>query len=659
MLQWQSKNRRKNMIQLKNLTKTIEGDRILDGMTLTLGEGLTFLTGPSGSGKSTLLRLLSGIDKAYEGEIKLGGQVLSELKGKEKSFLLNQKVGFIWQDYKLFNEMTVYENMMMPTHLAKGKVPNAEKIMNQLKLSVYSGTKVRDLSGGQRQRVAIARELMKDPDYLLADEPTSALDKETAADVMAIFRDLAKTRNVIIVTHDKTQLLETDQVVELAKGRVKETRNLDETAVNPALKLEKNRVLPFRKVATLLKTMVMTHKGRFLTAILALILGTTLLLGATSGTVEESKEGGLDNVLETYGDTVLDMSLVGSFMSAAGTGGEDDQGPSADVKQDVSSLYTRYKDDKRVQFVAYSEAFNEINITVEGKKYDVTNSGNAPVINKFLAGRIADGKENEVVVPVSFVEKMGLSNEDALGKEIDFSAKVTTWKGNEPIFKPTETKAKIVGVIDTTIATGTGADFFTYEIEDSFFFSESALTQLLSVSDKKVSESNFILRATTPKTLIELRDEMTSEGIVPLGNFEVVEDVVNLSEETDEQKSNVQGIMLVVVTVMIAAIYLISSLLRRKEYAIYKLNGYDRVNMTLLNTVETVLEIVMAGVLLVILAPMLTNVMGSVMGVEEPVQQPVSQTLLVVTVLGLLGGIVREVILRTTTVMRAFKVGKN
>ncbi|CAM3303865.1 ABC transporter ATP-binding protein/permease [Vagococcus fessus] len=647
------------MIQLKNLTKTIEGDRILDGMSLTLGEGLTFLTGPSGSGKSTLLRLLSGIDKAYEGEIKLGGQVLSELKGKEKSFLLNQKVGFIWQDYKLFNEMTVYENMMMPTHLAKGKVPNAEKIMNQLKLSVNSGTKVRDLSGGQRQRVAIARELMKDPDYLLADEPTSALDKETAADVMAIFRDLAKTRNVIIVTHDKTQLLETDQVVELAKGRVKEARNLDETAVNPALKLEKNRVLPFRKVATLLKTMVMTHKGRFLTAILALILGTTLLLGATSGTVEESKEGGLDNVLETYGDTVLDMNLVGSFTGAAGTGGEDDQGPSADVKQDVSSLYTRYKDDKRVQFVAYSEAFNEINITVEGKKYDVTNSGNAPVINKFLAGRIADGKENEVVVPVSFVKKMGLSNEDALGKEIDFSAKVTTWKGDEPIFKPTETKAKIVGVIDTTIATGTGADFFTYEIEDSFFFSESALTQLLSVSDKKVSESNFILRATTPQTLIELRDEMTSEGIVPLGNFEVVEDVVNLSEETDEQKSNVQGIMLVVVTVMIAAIYLISSLLRRKEYAIYKLNGYDRVNMTLLNTVETVFEIVMAGVLLVILAPMLTNVMGSVMGVEEPVQQPVSQTLLVVTVLGLLGGIVREVILRTTTVMRAFKVGKN
>ncbi|MDF0479880.1 ATP-binding cassette domain-containing protein [Vagococcus sp. PNs007] len=647
------------MIQLKNLTKTIEGDRILDEITLTLGEGLTFLTGPSGSGKSTLLRLLSGIDGAYEGEIKLGGQVLSELKGKEKSYLLNQKVGFIWQDYKLFNEMTVYENMMMPTHLAKRKVPNAEKIMNQLKLSVYSGTKVRDLSGGQRQRVAIARELMKDPDYLLADEPTSALDKETVADVMAIFRDLAKTRNVIIVTHDKTQLLETDQVVELAKGRVKETRNLDETAVNPALKLEKNRVLAFRKVATLLKTMVMTHKGRFLTAILALILGTTLLLGATSGTVEESKEGGLDNVLETYGDTVLDMSLVGSFMSAAGTDGDDDQGPSADVNQDVSSLYKRYKEDERVQFVAYSVAFNDIKIKVDGEEHTVQSSGNAPVINKVLAGRMANGKENEVVVPVSFVEKLGLSNEEALGKEIDFSATVTTWKGDEPIFKPTQAKAKIVGVIGTTIVTGTGPDIFTYEIEDSFFFSESALTKLLSVSDKKVSESNFILRATTPQTLIELRDEMTSEGIVPLGNFEVVEDVVNLSEETDEQKSNVQGIMLIVVTVMIVAIYLISSLLRRKEYAIYKLNGYDKVNLTLLNTVETVLEIVLAGVLLIILAPILTNIMGSVMGVEEPVQQPVNQTLLVVTVLGLLGGIVREVILRTTTVMRAFKVGKN
>lgn len=166
------------MIELKQVSKRIEDKVILDNITTNLGEGLSFITGPSGSGKSSLLRVIAGIDHDYQGELVVNNQVLSQLNSQEESYLLNQTIGFVWQDYKLLNELTVKENMLLPTYINKGKQPNAERIMAELGLTRLANHQVKDLSGGQRQRVAIARELMKNPDYILADEPTSALDKK-------------------------------------------------------------------------------------------------------------------------------------------------------------------------------------------------------------------------------------------------------------------------------------------------------------------------------------------------------------------------------------------------------------------------------------------------------------------------------------------------
>ncbi|MEO0118897.1 MAG: ABC transporter ATP-binding protein [candidate division WOR-3 bacterium] len=173
-------------------------------LTIKRGEFVSIL-GPSGSGKTTLLNLLSGFDKPTSGKIIFLNKDISLLEEKELQKIRSKYIGFIFQTFLLFPNLTVYENIVLPFYFNKKKI-NKEKIYEIIeKLSLTHRLKHRpsQLSGGEQQRVAIARALVIEPLVIFADEPTGNLDSENAFNIFKIFENLSKEGyTLVVVTHN-------------------------------------------------------------------------------------------------------------------------------------------------------------------------------------------------------------------------------------------------------------------------------------------------------------------------------------------------------------------------------------------------------------------------------------------------------------------------
>ena len=185
------------MIQITNLTKTYKSKKknnhkALDNLNLTLpNNGLVFVIGKSGSGKSTLLNLLGGLDNITSGNIIVDGNDITKFNEKELSNYRNNHIGFIFQDYHLLDELTVYENIVLSLNLNKLKDDNkVYEALSKVGLSGYENRFPSELSGGERQRVAIARAIVKKPYVILADEPTGNVDDAMAKRLLHLFLQL-------------------------------------------------------------------------------------------------------------------------------------------------------------------------------------------------------------------------------------------------------------------------------------------------------------------------------------------------------------------------------------------------------------------------------------------------------------------------------------
>ena len=195
------------MIITKNLQKSFHGNQILKGIDIHIEQGeKVVIVGPSGSGKSTFLRCLNLLETTTGGEVWFEG---NNITGKECNInKLRQKMGMVFQQFNLFPNMTVKENITLSPIKTKG-VSKADADAKAMELLEKVGLKDKadayptSLSGGQQQRIAIARGLAMDPDVLLFDEPTSALDPEMVGEVLAVMQDLAKSgMTMAIVTHE-------------------------------------------------------------------------------------------------------------------------------------------------------------------------------------------------------------------------------------------------------------------------------------------------------------------------------------------------------------------------------------------------------------------------------------------------------------------------
>lgn len=200
--------------------------RVLTDISFTIEEGdFVSLTGRSGAGKSTLLYILSSLDNPTEGKVAIAGKTLATMTSRELHSFRNTKLGFVFQFHYLIAELTVIENVLVPTlklHEEKVRRPRAESLLAQFNLTEKMHRFPRQLSGGEMQRVAIARALIMQPKYLFADEPTGSLDSANAESVMRILANCSRNEKttVILVTHDEDFAKMTRRQIRLADGRI-------------------------------------------------------------------------------------------------------------------------------------------------------------------------------------------------------------------------------------------------------------------------------------------------------------------------------------------------------------------------------------------------------------------------------------------------------
>ncbi len=199
------------MIKIEKLSKVFRTEEIetkaLNEISFTVNQGdFVSIMGPSGCGKSTLLNILGLLDNVTSGSYQLLSQEINGLKSKEIANLRKQNVGFIFQNFNLIDELSVYDNIELP--LIYNNVPSSirkEKVLliaDRLAISHRLQHFPQQLSGGQQQRVAVARALINDPKIILADEPTGNLDSKNGNEVMELLTDLhANGATILMVTH--------------------------------------------------------------------------------------------------------------------------------------------------------------------------------------------------------------------------------------------------------------------------------------------------------------------------------------------------------------------------------------------------------------------------------------------------------------------------
>lgn len=200
--------------------------KALNGVSISIDRNeYVALMGPSGSGKSTLMNILGALDTPSSGSYSLNNNDVSRMRDDDLAAVRNKEIGFVFQTFNLLPRYTALENVAMPLIYAqmskKNRKARAEEVLEMVGLGDRMSHRPNELSGGQRQRVAVARALVNNPSIILADEPTGNLDTKTSYEIMALFEDIHKSGNtVILVTHEEDISLHAQRIIRLRDGVV-------------------------------------------------------------------------------------------------------------------------------------------------------------------------------------------------------------------------------------------------------------------------------------------------------------------------------------------------------------------------------------------------------------------------------------------------------
>lgn len=219
------------MIKLEGLNKYyVQGKskfHALKDINLMIQSGeFVSIVGASGSGKTTLINILGFLDDQFDGQFLYKKKKIHLMSRDEFSILRNEDVGFIFQNFKLIDTLSIQENICLPLIYAGERLSSAlikaEIKLQSVGLNGLGKKKPSELSGGQQQRVAIARALMTSPSFIIADEPTGALDSHTSEEIISLFEELHEHTNttIIMVTHDRNIANKSERIIEIFDGRI-------------------------------------------------------------------------------------------------------------------------------------------------------------------------------------------------------------------------------------------------------------------------------------------------------------------------------------------------------------------------------------------------------------------------------------------------------
>ncbi len=220
---------REIVVDIKDVSKDYESQSgivpVLKNVSISINKGeFVGIVGDSGSGKTTLLNLIGGMDCVSSGSITVAGDVISDYDDKQRTIYRRKRVGFIFQDYNLINELTVYENIILPFQLKKKECKEEliDKFLVKLKLEEKKNAFPMQLSGGEQQRAAILRALLSEPDIILADEPTGNLDSKNTQMVVGLLRYFSEHmgKTILFITHNMELTKYCSRVIAVKDGKI-------------------------------------------------------------------------------------------------------------------------------------------------------------------------------------------------------------------------------------------------------------------------------------------------------------------------------------------------------------------------------------------------------------------------------------------------------
>ncbi|MCM3039639.1 ATP-binding cassette domain-containing protein [Paenibacillus motobuensis] len=344
-------------LKLERIKKTYSSGEVVTALKcISLGfreNELVSILGPSGCGKTTLLNIIGGLDHYDSGDLVINGLSTKEFKNSDWDAYRNRSIGFVFQSYNLIGHQTVLQNVEIAMTLSgvstSERKQRAKQALLEVGLADHLNKRPNQLSGGQMQRVAIARALVNDPDIILADEPTGALDSHTSVQVMDILKEVAKTRLVIMVTHNGELAEEySDRIIRFLDGEVQSDSNPIVEAETGKSSVEATKEQKFKKTSMSLITAtalsfknLLTKRGRTLITAFAGsigIIGVALVLALSNG-------------LSTYMSS-MQSDTLSSFPITIGTGEQiidlTERGPGGLEGNNDAAGYIEYPNDNIV-----------------------------------------------------------------------------------------------------------------------------------------------------------------------------------------------------------------------------------------------------------------------------------------------------------------------